>query len=130
MTRKELFKLPKLEEGKIVNEEIAYELMKISDEIISMAKFNRLYKISDYEDIWDIAKIIYQKWSENFDSLSYEQKGYIQSYAPIVLCDWINEFTIDCESTCCNKCSEACFCTSQCEHECLNCDLNKESKEV
>jgi hypothetical protein len=41
-----------------------------------------------------------------------------------------NEFTIDCESTCCDKCSEACFCTSQCEHECLNCDLNKESKEV
>ena len=63
-----------------ISEAYAYELMKIS--IVIASNFSDL----DYEDIWKLAKRIYNKWACDTSKPPYSQE-YAQQY---------------CDETCCN----------------------------
>lgn len=57
-----------------MDEQKAYELMKISNVV------GRYLPYADYEDVWEMAKKIYNKW-ESAEDLSGSEVGYVQEYA-------------------------------------------------
>ena len=67
-----------------------YEDMKLAivcDNFID----NALDDIFDFEDVIRLATWVRLKWNEDFDTLSENEKGYIQEFANRILYDNIDE---------------------------------------